>query len=446
MDVRIDAILAELRTLIEDLGKDGGLISPSVYDTAQVLRLYPPKEGVEAGLEWLLSQQHDDGGWGAPSWLMARDVPTLAALLALQTYRRDQTAQKAIEAGLAFLRRQAAQWDVVHIDAFPVAVEVILPYLLQEANKLGLHIDCAPYRRLFALRERKLQLLKQFPIAANSAPTYSWEALDLPFAPEMMDPLYGVGHSPAATAAWLHAAKDHAGIEHLREQGEAYLARAQAATRTGVPGVVPSAYPSSCFELAYSLYALMLAGHLHHPALQDVVQPQLLFLQDVVEDRCGLGLGEAFVPDADDTSVAVAVLRDAGCPVDVGLVQQFWRNDHFYTYVQELNPSVLSNAHALHALCKFGIRCPLTEAFLIERQTDEGWWIPDKWHSSWRFITMETIVALAPLGYQDVLVRAGHALLADQQPDGSWRTADGAGTLETVYTVLALQTLDKHRL
>ncbi|MBD2248543.1 hypothetical protein [Nostoc sp. FACHB-888] len=59
-------LFTELRSLIADLGKNGGLISPSVYDTAQVLRFYPPATGVEPALEWLLTQQQADGGWGNP--------------------------------------------------------------------------------------------------------------------------------------------------------------------------------------------------------------------------------------------------------------------------------------------------------------------------------------------------------------------------------------------
>ncbi|MGZ3457426.1 MAG: hypothetical protein ACXU86_02855 [Archangium sp.] len=36
-----DVLLAELRSLVSALGAKGGLMSPSVYDTAQVLRILP---------------------------------------------------------------------------------------------------------------------------------------------------------------------------------------------------------------------------------------------------------------------------------------------------------------------------------------------------------------------------------------------------------------------
>ena len=61
MDSNIDPLLTELRSLIGDLGKGGGSISPSVYDTAQVLRLYPPEDTGPA-FAWLRSQQQSDGG------------------------------------------------------------------------------------------------------------------------------------------------------------------------------------------------------------------------------------------------------------------------------------------------------------------------------------------------------------------------------------------------
>ena len=53
----VDMLLTDLRHLILDLGKDGGLIGPSIYDTAQVVRLAPPSSDVRPALEWLIAQQ-----------------------------------------------------------------------------------------------------------------------------------------------------------------------------------------------------------------------------------------------------------------------------------------------------------------------------------------------------------------------------------------------------
>lgn len=49
MDRITDILLTDLRHLIADLGKGGGMISPSIYDTAQVLRMAPPGRGCLAG-------------------------------------------------------------------------------------------------------------------------------------------------------------------------------------------------------------------------------------------------------------------------------------------------------------------------------------------------------------------------------------------------------------
>jgi hypothetical protein len=102
MAVSIDALLTELRTLVATLGRGGGSLSPSVYDTAQLLRLYPPPTGVEPVLSWLLSQQHVDGGWGLPDAPYTRAVPTLAALLALHAHDWNGKHRDAAEAALTF--------------------------------------------------------------------------------------------------------------------------------------------------------------------------------------------------------------------------------------------------------------------------------------------------------------------------------------------------------
>jgi hypothetical protein len=251
----------------------------------------------------------------------------------------------------------------------------------------------------------------------------------------------GVGHSPAATAAWLRTAQQVGENSILCAQAEEYLARAAAITGTGIPGVMPMAYPVNGFELCYGLYALLLTGLLDHPDLQDVIAPKVAVLRAMVERRQGLGFSEYFVADVDDTAVAVAVLQAAHQSPDIQFVRRFWHKDHFYTYVHELNPSVYSNAHALHALVLCGERCERTENFLIQQQRENGAWDVDKWHTSWRSSTMEVVAALLPLGYKEQLSRAGQALIDDQNPDGSWGQVEGAPMLETTYSVIALQLL-----
>jgi halimadienyl-diphosphate synthase len=101
--------LAELRLLIRQFGQQGGLISPSVYDTAQVLRLAPVEEQRAGVVAWLLAQQQADSGWGPTAASSARDLPTLAAALPLRAQPGSKQEQDASEAGFAFLRRNA--WE-----------------------------------------------------------------------------------------------------------------------------------------------------------------------------------------------------------------------------------------------------------------------------------------------------------------------------------------------
>ncbi len=61
----IEHLFSELRSLIADLTKHDGLISASVYDTARVLRLAPISADAQPALDWLLSQQQQDGGWAS---------------------------------------------------------------------------------------------------------------------------------------------------------------------------------------------------------------------------------------------------------------------------------------------------------------------------------------------------------------------------------------------
>ena len=438
--------LMELHSLVADLGKDGGLISPSIYDTAQVIRLYPPKEGIEPALQWLLDQQQADGGWGEPETPYARDVPTLAAVLALHTYSQSIRDPTAMDAGLTFLEQQAPQWAELPIDALPIATEMILPYLIEDANRLGVALNRKPYSLLYQLRDRKCRYITAKPLEAGSAPTHSWEALGRRASSIAPDRSGGIGRSPAATVAWLSQAQqeDYETSDNLTAQH--YLANAAAATGMAIPGVVPNVWPITGFELAYAPYTLLATNLFQQPAVQATLAPLLDELERILAQNNGVSFGECFTPDVDDTGLAVAVLRAAARPADPTTVLQFKQGDHFCTFHHELNPSIFANAHALYGLAYVGEHYPAAEQFLCNRQMADGRWLADKLHSSWLYTTLEVVIVLSHLGYTEEIRKAANALLRYQQEDGGWGSGRASTRVETSYALIALSTIQRQGL
>jgi hypothetical protein len=61
--LRADTI-NRLRSLVREVGDDGGKMGPSIYDTAYVARICPLADGNVDAMRWLASIQQEDGGWG----------------------------------------------------------------------------------------------------------------------------------------------------------------------------------------------------------------------------------------------------------------------------------------------------------------------------------------------------------------------------------------------
>lgn len=436
----IDILLTDLCSLITNLGKDGGLISPSVYDTAQVLRLFPPQQDVWPAVDWLLGQQQADGGWGDPAAPLARDVPTLASVLALHTYGNRKATRDAAQAGLAFLRRQVGQWVQPRLDELPVGVELLLPWLLDEAAALGLELPQEPYATLVALGKHRRWLIARMQPGAGTTAAHSWEAWGTDPDPALIDGAGGVGHSPAATAAWLHAAAGRTDLADVSETAQRYLAQAAAATGENIPGVVPTVWPFTRFENLFGLYSLLTAGLLEHPTLKDVVQPQLNDLACTLRPT-GFSWSDFFIPDGDDTAAGIAVLSAARQQVDLAVLKHFENNGHFSTYPSELQPSLSTTARAVHALALSGEEIAQPQTFLIECQCPDGRWPSDKWHSSWLYTTLHVVLALTHSKDIRALKSAAKAMLAHQHADGGWGMGSKSTTTETAYGVLTLRTL-----
>jgi hypothetical protein len=435
MNRMLDLLITDLRHLVSDLGKDGGLTSPSIYDTAQVLRLAPASESTCATLDWLLAQQKADGGWGNPAIPLTRDVPTLATVLALSKYGdRASTYNSALQAGLAFLARQASQWRAPLSDDIPSAVELLLPRLLEDAEAAGLNLDQEPYSDLIALGHRRRQMIARLRPLAGTAAVHSWEAWGSCPDPAVIDGSGGVGHSPAATAAWLHAAENRPDLADMRLAAESYLMGASTSTGMHVPGVMPNAWPIARTEQATALYGILLAGLLDHPKLNDSVQPILTDL-NLALTPIGLGTSDYFVTDGDDTAMALACLAGRR-KVSIEPIMHFATDSHFFTYVGELQPSLSVTAHAIHALALLGKPAAKASSYLRDRQDANGSWSGDKWNGSWLYTTCHTLAALLSTNQCD-LTPALMNICAHQRADGGWGLITSSSE-ETAYAVMGL--------
>jgi hypothetical protein len=432
-------LLTDLRRLICELGTSGGLIGPSAYDTAQVLRFAPPAEAGPA-LDWLLEQRHCDGGWGDVAVPRARDVPTLAALLALQNYH-NPAARNAIQAGLSFLRRQAPQWIGSLPDDIPLAAEMILPALIDEAHQQGMDLPDAPYKDLRALGEQRRRQVMHLEAQPGTPLVHSWEAWGQNQDATLLDATGSIGHNPAATAAWLHTTRDCMDLADARAAAQYYLGQASQATGVDIPGVVPAVWPYARNEQIVSLFSILLAGLLKHPALHDVIYPQVDDLWRSLRPE-GQGICDYFAADGDNTAMLFAVAATAGYQPDLSVLQRYIVDNSCLTYPNEMQRSLSATAHAAHAMAILGGDSMRLLDYLDTRRAADGRLLGDKWHASWLYISTHTIHALLAAGQYENVVSALPGLLDHQHADGSWGVT-AATSEETGYAMLGLLALDQ---
>lgn len=434
-------LLADLRVLLLEMGTNGGLVGPSIYDTAQVLRFSPPQD-VGPVVEWLLEQQHSDGGWGSLVVSRARDLPTLATLLALHQAAPERTCA-AIEAGLTFLRSHAACWYGALTEDIPVGIELLLPALLEEAKRVHLLIDSRPYAELITLGQKRRHILKGRRFPAGTTALHSWEALDIPPDMSVIDGSGGIGHSPAATAAWLFATADRVDLASQHAAAVRFLEQASLATGVGIAGVMPTIWPIMHFERVWMLYTLQLGGLLRWNELHNLVEPQIDHVSHSLR-HTGLGMSEWFITDGDMTSTALAMLAGSGRKPDLAILQQFAQPEGggYTTYFGELQQSISVTVHAAHALALLnGDACRPLQSLLKQRSEGKTW-AGDKWHASWLYLTSHTIAAYCAAGQAAIARESLPALRNACRPDGSWGS-DGYAFEDTAYAVLALLALDR---
>lgn len=441
----IEMLVADMQNVIITAGENEGCITPSVYDTAQVLRFYPPESGIQGGLRWLLAQQQADGGWGNPTVPQARDIPTLAAMVTLATHsatlQDSTTIERAIDAGVTFLEQQRELWQKPLSEDLPTGAEMVLIALLDDAKKLGIDVCPDAYGALRALGERKRQYIASVKPAAGTAPSYTWEVWGNTARTDILDGSGGVGHSPAATAAWLSAADEKEGLDEERAAAQRYLDGANRATGLDIPGVVPTVWPIKRFEQSWVLYSLFASNLLTDRRFAGLVEPLAGDLASAMTSH-GLGMSDYFVADGDITSMTLAVLLAAGQPADVTRLHHFRNNGHFITYTAELQSSITTTAHAVLALGLAGHNVATPCRFLISQQSEDGRWHGDKWHSSWLYTTAAAVAALVHADTLAPLSKTHGAVLTAQNEDGGWGIGPSSTTAETAYALHILLMLE----
>jgi hypothetical protein len=439
-------LLGELRSLLEQAGKHGGMMSASVLDTAQALRLAPPADGGRDVAAWLLAQQKPDGGWNDPELPLFRDGPTLAAIMALHGRADVAGAREAVAAGEAFLRRDKDAWKEPWPKARPAGVEISLPALLDEARAQGLdvpHLDAYP-----AFPQRASRMRAMLPHLQQTLPAvayFTWDSWGKEPTRELVHPEGGIAINPANVARWLSMSPDRADLAGPRDAALSFLARSTQATDEHRPGVHPTSWPMPLFEISFCLYALVVTDLLDHPALRDVVARQVEELAAAMKPE-GLGCSPWFDVDGDDTSAAIAVLRAAGKPVDAAPLRRFQSRDHFCTWLHQVQPSASVTARAVHALALLGEETRPMQDYLARTQNAQGVWDGDPWNVSWAYVTYHAITALVPLGPTPALETALRALLDLQHADGGFGLGPTSNPFETMWGTLALLAAQRSRL
>lgn len=425
--------MARLQDVVQNLTKNGGLVSPSVYDTAQALRFWPVGNP-QAVLAWLCDQQQPDGGWNDPAVPHVRTAPTLAAVLAL--HEHGERYAEAVARGIAFLREHAHTWQGPLRDDISVGGELIIPMLLEQLNDYGFGLDLAPYQVLAAHGSKRRNKLRMMGSNAPQTALHSWEVWgDFASADgSLLDAIGSVAHNPAATAAWLFATAERRDLREQRQRAEQYLYATTRATGVGIPGVLPGVWPIPRFEQAFALYGIFVAGLLDHPQIADTAARQIADLASAIRPQ-GIGLNDHFRTDGDDTAATYAVLAAAGHFPDLDPLYYFADGDHFCAYHGELHASISVTAHALHALRMHGQDVQPLLAYLIAQQQPAGHWLSDKWNRSWIYTTSRILIATDGLLPELARQRAVSYLLRHQHADGGWGV-DRSNGEETAYALL----------
>jgi halimadienyl-diphosphate synthase len=425
---------SDARELLNEL--DQTAMSNTVYDTAWVARVTESNgSSVPAfpeALDWLRRSQYPNGSWGATiEYYHDHIMSTLAAIVALAVSGDFSKDREAIRRGEHYIQQNIRY---LHYDPCEtVGFELILPVLLEKAQRLGLELPYAECEKYSHIRERKLGMIPDHLIYSREVTTthsleFMGSKLDVGQAADLQERNGSFGNSPSATAYFLVECQDNSAARR-------YLAEVM---ETNGGAAIP-AHPVEIFHKSWILYNFDLAGLLTE--LWGEARPHLDSLYHAWDQHRGVGFSQEYsVPDLDDTAMVFKLLRRAGYDVSPTVFTRFERDSHFICYPYERNPSIGAHIHLLDALRT----CPEYEhrprmmekaSRFYRSQLHNAFWF-DKWHNSPYYVMSHAIIAT--IGYDDELAREmANCFIDTQRQDGSWGYF-GPTSEETAYCLQAL--------
>jgi halimadienyl-diphosphate synthase len=421
-------------------------LSDTAYDTAWVAAV-PAIDNrrssrFPSSLQWLVEHQLPDGSWGGViRYEHDRVLCTLAALVPLAIFGRRAADRESVAAGIRYL------WQRGHLlrtePVQPVGFELLLPTLVERARQAGLcvppHLDIYSAERDHKLRLIPPRVLYSSQTTVAHSLEFLGEGVDVAGLHAAQGANGAIGNSPAATAFFVAHANEPRAVEYLDD----CLARSSGSAVTVL-------HPCETFELLWTAYHLYLGGT---RAAWLLGSDDRSYLRAALEDG-GVSLSRTFpTPDADDTAVALMLLRDVGEDVNAAVLQRFaLPGGYFASYPHERHSSVGVNLHVLHALLRvpgFPDAPRAIERLLdyIEGEQVNGLYWLDKWHISPFYATAHALHVLYQLPSEyasrvgPMVERSWAWLRESQNENGSWGFYGEPTCEETAYALLALATV-----
>ncbi|KAI0203005.1 Copalyl diphosphate synthase [Astrocystis sublimbata] len=465
-----------IRTALENYTEKYGLgaMSVAAYDTAWVAMVTKVVDGQKQWLfpecfEYILSAQSEEGGWTIGYGAQIDGIlNTAAPLLALKRHQAEplqlqhdaQDIANRIEKATSSLQKQLAAWDVSTTEH--VGFEIIVPAMLEylEKEDSSLLFEFASKKPLMKINNAKLSRFRPEFLYGPRRFTalHSLESFigKLDFDKVKHHRVHGsMLGSPSSTAAYMMHSSE------WDDESEEYIKHVLQHAAGRGSGAVPSAFPSTHFEITWMLSTLLRAGFTQ----ADLESPELTQMLDILSrsfeaEKGTLGFAPFFEADVDDTAKTISSLNMLGRPVSPNsLIEVFEAETHFRTYAGERDPSPTANCNALLALLHqpdvslFSSQILKVATFLVD-----FWWqadgkIVDKWNTCYLYpsvLIVEAFVDILNLIEQDklpglfdenlqsrlavALFQACFRPLLDQLEDGSWNN----NIEETAYGVLIL--------